>query len=109
LLSASEKSGLSELRQRPLATKANFAEALNKSRHRSSRESFATALECDEGAPAREPLLSAAHHNRDLVLGEAADLIMWRTVTGQCDYPSPRARIVAALVDSALASCGRAF
>jgi hypothetical protein len=43
---------------------------------------FARALECDEEVRALEPHGCSVHHNRDLVLGEAADLIMWRARRG---------------------------
>lgn len=35
--------------------------------------------------------LSAAHHNQDLVLGEAADLIMWRAWRGTMRLAEPGA------------------
>jgi hypothetical protein len=64
-------------------------------------KSLATALERYEGAPAMGPPLSAAHDDRDLVLGEADNLIMWRARHGAISWSSPRVRILAAVIGPA--------
>jgi hypothetical protein len=73
---------------KPLAIKANFAAALNNARHR-----FSPLEVLGDGAPAMGPPLSAAQDDRDLVLGEAHNLIMWRARRGAISGSSPRVRI----------------